>query len=306
MNKTYRYISTIAKEGNMTRAAELLFVSQPALSKMVQSVENELGTQLFVRMGKKMVLTEAGKIYIDYINSMLKMEQQMRNQITGICAEKPKKILLRSPMARMPFVTNFFIPRYLQADRGLLVDFDLPDAKDDISQGDVIIRLRVEKEAVPENLAFFEVAKQERVLAVPASSPLIALAEEKKGCTYPYIEAEHLADVPFVQIVDGLKSAEFAQHYLEANKLRVTSVCTCSPESAFRLIASGAGVSLLPDIPPRHLGLEGKIRYLSVDGGDMGEKLVLRFSRKYEEDAEVNFFVKLFRKCYLEAAKGEV
>ena len=55
------YILTLAETRNMTRAAEKLFISQPALSHYLKCVEEELGTRLFDRSTTPMTLTYAGK-----------------------------------------------------------------------------------------------------------------------------------------------------------------------------------------------------------------------------------------------------
>jgi DNA-binding transcriptional LysR family regulator len=58
--RTLRYFLAVAAEENMTAAANSLHISQPALSYQISELEKELGKQLFVRSGRKMVLTEDG------------------------------------------------------------------------------------------------------------------------------------------------------------------------------------------------------------------------------------------------------
>lgn len=60
--RTLRYFLETAREGNMTHAAEHLFVSQPTMSKQLKELENELGTKLFVRSNYSIRLTEAGML----------------------------------------------------------------------------------------------------------------------------------------------------------------------------------------------------------------------------------------------------
>ena len=60
--RTLRYFLETAREGNMTRAAEHLFVSQPTMSKQLKELENELGTKLFIRSNYSIRLTEAGML----------------------------------------------------------------------------------------------------------------------------------------------------------------------------------------------------------------------------------------------------
>ena len=80
-SREYEYIQTIANELNITRASERLFVSQPALSRFLKNVEKDLGTLLFERIGKKMVLTPAGKVYVEKAREIIDLDSQMRNTI---------------------------------------------------------------------------------------------------------------------------------------------------------------------------------------------------------------------------------
>jgi DNA-binding transcriptional LysR family regulator len=58
--KRLRYFCAVAEQGSMTKAAEILHIAQPALSKRLQELEEELETQLLTRNGREMVLTGAG------------------------------------------------------------------------------------------------------------------------------------------------------------------------------------------------------------------------------------------------------
>ena len=61
-----RYFQEVAREGNLTRAAERLNLSQSALSTQIRQLEERLGHALFDRTGRKLVLTEAGRIALDH------------------------------------------------------------------------------------------------------------------------------------------------------------------------------------------------------------------------------------------------
>jgi len=61
-----RYFWAVAHDGNLTRTAEKLHVSQSALSLQIKKLEERLGQQLFERRGKQLVLTEAGSIALDH------------------------------------------------------------------------------------------------------------------------------------------------------------------------------------------------------------------------------------------------
>ncbi|WP_299413107.1 LysR family transcriptional regulator [uncultured Sulfitobacter sp.] len=61
-----RYFSAVAHEGNLTRAAEKLNLSQSALSTQIKALEARLGQALFDRVGRQLVLTEVGRIALDH------------------------------------------------------------------------------------------------------------------------------------------------------------------------------------------------------------------------------------------------
>ena len=57
--KTLQYFLAVVREENISRAAEVLHITQPALSRYMSQLEEELGTQLFIR-GRHLTLTDAG------------------------------------------------------------------------------------------------------------------------------------------------------------------------------------------------------------------------------------------------------
>ena len=69
--KQIEYILKIAEEGNITHAAEKLFLTQPALNQQLLRLEKELGTRLFVRSRTDWRPTEAGMVYLENARKML-------------------------------------------------------------------------------------------------------------------------------------------------------------------------------------------------------------------------------------------
>lgn len=71
------YFKTIADEGSVSRAAEKLRIGQPTLSAQLKQFEDTIGIQLFDRHHKKLVLTEQGKIALDYAKNIFRMGSEM-------------------------------------------------------------------------------------------------------------------------------------------------------------------------------------------------------------------------------------
>ena len=67
----YRIFYTVANQGNITKASEILNISQPAISKAIKNLEQQLGGSLFVRTKRGVILTEEGKEFYRYIKQAM-------------------------------------------------------------------------------------------------------------------------------------------------------------------------------------------------------------------------------------------
>ena len=74
--KEQLYVCTLARCKTITKASEELFISQPALSVYISSLEKYLKVKLFVRTGKEFVLTRAGEEYVKRALKMLEMKDE--------------------------------------------------------------------------------------------------------------------------------------------------------------------------------------------------------------------------------------
>lgn len=78
-----RYFWAVGHEGSLTRAAERLNLSQSALSVQIQKLEHQIGHPLFERAGKRLVLTEAGRIALDYADTVFKAGDELMSTLDG-------------------------------------------------------------------------------------------------------------------------------------------------------------------------------------------------------------------------------
>ena len=80
----FHLLSVLAQEMNMRKASERLFVSQPALSQRLQTIEKEWGTRIFIRSQKGLSLTPAGEQVIQFVNEVLVKEEKVRETIHSL------------------------------------------------------------------------------------------------------------------------------------------------------------------------------------------------------------------------------
>lgn len=78
-----RYFWVVAHEGSLTRAAERMNLSQSALSVQIQKLEHQMSHPLFERVGRKLILTEAGQIALEYADTVFKAGDELMSTLRG-------------------------------------------------------------------------------------------------------------------------------------------------------------------------------------------------------------------------------
>ncbi len=110
------YFMTVVKTGSLSRAAELLYTTQPSVTKAVHRLEEELGCALFSRSSKPMQLNEAGRLYYDYLCGQIAGEQQLRDRLAELNLNESGTLRVGIPpyclQCFFPMVLKQFIQRY--------------------------------------------------------------------------------------------------------------------------------------------------------------------------------------------------
>ena len=120
----FHLLSVLAQEMNMRKAAERLFVSQPALSQRLQTIEKDWGARLFIRSQKGLSLTPAGEAVIRLANEILEKEEKVKESIQAMDHEVygTLKIACASIVGQnwLPQVLKKFVQKYPHAKISLV------------------------------------------------------------------------------------------------------------------------------------------------------------------------------------------
>lgn len=117
-----RYFWAVAHEGGLTRAAERLNLSQSALSVQIGKLEHQIGHKLFERVGKRLILTEAGQIALDYADTVFKTGDELMSTLNGrpIANRQVLRVGALTTLSRN-FQLEFLRPLVGRADVELIV-----------------------------------------------------------------------------------------------------------------------------------------------------------------------------------------
>lgn len=114
--KEWQAVVTIVEEGNISKAAEKLFISQPALSYRIRQIENELNTKLFLRTNGSILLTPEGEVFYEYCHKMLREEEAVRQTMGNLSGEIRGTIKIASSINfadfELPVLLNQFTEKY--------------------------------------------------------------------------------------------------------------------------------------------------------------------------------------------------
>lgn len=128
MERVMEYILTIAKTQSVSKAAEILFISQPALSAIVKKEEKRLGVELFNRQFKPLQLTEAGEKYIAAAKKIKEIEEKLLTELNY----KEQGKLRKLSIASYAFLFTHFLAKFIQCfkkDYALDTDIELVEKR---------------------------------------------------------------------------------------------------------------------------------------------------------------------------------
>jgi DNA-binding transcriptional LysR family regulator len=239
-----RSFLSLAKTLNFSRTAEIVHLSQPALSLQIKALEDELGVKLFERDRRKTVLTAAGLAFQREANGGLaQLEQGIQN---ARLAAQGKVGVVRLGFVSTP--GQSLIPELINQYRpkNPLVEFSLrnlltADQGPMLEEGSLDLGfLRLPFNAGP-NLELAVIHQENFVLVVPASHPL---------ARKPGVRLREAANETFV-LYDRPHAPGFHDFVLgiitQAGVIPKVSQVAAEMPTLISLIASGAGISLLPE-----------------------------------------------------------
>lgn len=117
----YKIFYIVATTGNITKASEKLYISQPAVTKSIKQLENSLGGALFIRTKKGVTLTEEGKVLLKYVKNILDEAKNAENKFNSLIKLEEGKIHIGASAT----VSKHFLMPYLEEFHRLYPNIDI-------------------------------------------------------------------------------------------------------------------------------------------------------------------------------------
>lgn len=234
MNLTQlKCFAVVANQESITKAADILYISQPAVSKTIKQLEDELQVQLFDRTGRTLKLNRAGRLFSSYVNDSLKELDRGVNAVQGGVdnSEQPISILMEVASPFIPsIVTN--IKNKFSNVRLSLAQHTVREA--DFKQFDFIVTSHPLKD-----LTNVPVLKEE----------IFVGWNSKFGYSKKFINPQEIKNERFVGLTKNNPLRNTIDHYFIKRGISLNYMYeTDDPATIRGLIEAGIGLSFIPSI----------------------------------------------------------
>ena len=179
-----RILKAVASEKSFTKAAEILYVSQPSLSKQIKVLETRLGIILLNRESHTISLTEGGKVFLQYSERILALCEESCRALNDVKNGDRGNLIVGASQTigtyLMPRVLALFAQNYPQININVQVDSTRVIAKKVVNREiDIAVVGGDVPEELKKNLEIENFVEDELILIVPKSHPF-ALKKQKK------------------------------------------------------------------------------------------------------------------------------
>jgi LysR family hydrogen peroxide-inducible transcriptional activator len=252
-----RYFLRVAERGNFTRAAEELNISQPALSRSIQKLEEELGQPVFERKTRSVALTDAGTLLQARAQQILALIEDTKAEISDDGRSGQIRI------GAIPTIAPFFLPNLLRQfsnefpAASIIVQEDTTDhLLKRCTQGEIDLAIL----ALPVPAKYLEIEElfqEELLLVLPPDHPLV---------NKPQIRLTDIKSLPFVLLDEAHCLSDNIVSFCRQRSVHPVAVEQTSQLAMVQeLVSLSHGISMIPQMA-RKLDQSDRRVYRSMSG----------------------------------------
>ena len=307
------YIYEVYKERSFTKAAQKLYISQPALSLMVKKAEQKLGASLFDRSSIPLELTEAGKYYIAQAERIMTITQETEAYFSFIKAANKHQLRLGGSSF---FITYLYLPA-IKAFRQICPDVEVQWTEqknkllfESLKNNNLDFFVEVDETDDPE-LSRYKLGDEQVILSVPASYRVNDSLKEYRLTIEDVCSRRHLTDdvppvnpivfeeYPFILLREGNDSYNRAMQICRNAGFEPQNIPLLADQvmTSYNLSVEGHGIAFIRDsILFRESAASKSVYYYKLDDPAATRSVYLYYRRKKLSDTAEKFLE--FMKTY--------
>lgn len=216
-NFRLKVFHTVAKNLNFSKAAELLYISQPAVSKNIKELEVELDIKLFDRIAGKVRMTDAGGIVFDYAESVLKLEKELLFNLGSLKRKYSGSLKIGASTTIGQYIIPSVLAQFHEENKDIelsLLNDNTEKIENALLKNEIDIAI-VEGSSKNNLIKYIPFLKDEIVAIVHTSQPLSQKDE---------ISIDELKKIPLVLREEGSGSLEVIAEKLKEHDIKLTDM----------------------------------------------------------------------------------
>src|SRR5690606_15983510 len=235
------YFVEVAKHLNITKAASILHISQPSLSKVIRKLESDLGTPLFYRGAKQLDLTDVGKAFLVSAKNVLQAYENLTMEISDVIDLKKGEIKIGIPPIIGATFFSKLISSYKEAFPSIqinLTEVGSKKIKRGVAEGRLDIGLVCNLPMQKEDFDMIKLVEDPLVLLVHKDHPL----SQRES-----IELTHVSKEPFIMYRNDFSLYDKIMEACGKLDFYPNIVCESSQKDfMIEMVEAKLGVALLP------------------------------------------------------------
>jgi LysR family cyn operon transcriptional activator len=240
-----RYFLAVAECGNFTRGAEKVAISQPSLSVQIAALEEELGAPLFDRLGRHVALTEAGRLFRDHAQRVMRETELAAQSVRDLTGAEQGRLVVGA----LSTVNSYLIPPLVCRFKQRFPHVHLQVH----AQPSSMIEEAVAANRLDLGLCLLPVTNDHLVMSRLFTETLVLVSPPDVHLRAKRIPMRDLATLPLVLLPsDYCLRKMIESECAEAGVRPQVSVEMASPEGILEAVKQGAGMTILPELFVRH------------------------------------------------------
>lgn len=265
--KEQTYVCVLAECGNITKAADRLYISQPALSIYINNLEKMLGTKLFERAGRRFVLTYAGELYVEKARKMLELKREFDESMAEVMNHRRGKIRVGVQLRR----ETWLLPPVLHKFAILYPEIEVIIREGNMWElGQMLERYELDlvltnSASVRKDMEYQALFEEKLLIAIPQIHPLNEKTVYVEGSRYrsldlKWLEGENLILQHPNQSIRADVDAALKEAGVHPGKIQVIR----NIEMAAQMAAEGLGISFNRESYAGNMKYRKKVNYYTM------------------------------------------
>ena len=308
MFKFKNYIYEVYKEKSFSKAAHNLYVSQPYLSAKIKSIEEELGAPIFDRSVTPIRLTEAGGVYIEAAEEIMKIEERVENYINEMTSLKRGRLSVGASNVFAAYALPIIITRYKEKFPDVevkLVEGNTAMLEEMLSQNS--LDLVIDNNHYDSMLYDRELYHREQILlAVPkkfVSCETVenyAISEEELVCgayrshNFRAVLLDKFREIPFVLLAQGNDTRIRSDKLCHKAGFRPKVVMELNQQAtAYMTASTEMGATFVSDMLATRLPNTSALVYFKLSGEESCRNVYFYYKKKKIKTKAMDEFIKI-------------